>query len=137
MVLMSFGLYGKHDPVHHTHNCKLCRKQLCICKLQALSCASIEYDTHARLYIDEHGCGTAPFIVLACLGDLSLYLTRLPSLQVPADEVVEEKQEPKIDFTYSGQQKLDLGFGPSGSRPAQPVQALSWARLRQVSTAIV
>ncbi|CAL5224911.1 g7676 [Coccomyxa viridis] len=50
---------------------------------------------------------------------------------VPADEVVEEKQEPKIDFTYSGQQTLDLGFGPSGSRPAQPAQALSWPRLRQ------
>ena len=55
-------------------------------------------------------------------------------LQVPADKVVEEKQEPKIDFTYSGQQTLDLGFGPSGSRPAQPVQALSWPRLRQVGT---
>ena len=47
--------------------------------------------------------------------------------------MVEEKQEPKIDFTYSGQQKLDLGFGSSASRPAQPAQALSWARLRQVS----
>ena len=56
---------------------------------------------------------------------------------MPADEVIEEKQEPKIDFTYSGQQKLDLGFGPSGSRPAQPVQALSWARLRQVSMAVI
>jgi hypothetical protein len=52
--------------------------------------------------------------------------------QVPADEVVEVKHEPKIDFTYSGQQKLDLGFGASGGSPAQPVQALSWERLRQV-----
>ncbi len=51
--------------------------------------------------------------------------------------MIEEKQEPKIDFTYSGQQTLDLGFGPSGSRTAQPAQALSWPRLRQVSISSV
>ena len=46
--------------------------------------------------------------------------------------MVEVKHEPKIDFTYSGQQKLDLGFGASGGGPAQPAQALSWERLRKV-----
>lgn len=56
------------------------------------------------------------------------------TLQVPADEVIEVKQEPKIDFTYSGQQKLDLGFGPLGTSSAQPVQTLSWERLRRVGT---
>ncbi len=54
--------------------------------------------------------------------------------QVPVDEVLEEKQEPKIDFTYSGQKKLNLGFGPR--RPPGPGQPgsrqLSWERLRKV-----
>lgn len=59
-------------------------------------------------------------------------------VQVPADEVLEIKQEPKIDFTYSGQQKLDLGFGPSGnSGPQQPVQVLSWERLRKVRLSLL
>ena len=53
------------------------------------------------------------------------------SAQVPADEVVEVKQEPKIDFTYSGQQQLDLGFGPSGRQSGQHAKTLSWARLKQ------
>ena len=52
--------------------------------------------------------------------------------QVPAEEVVEVKQEPKIDFTYSGQQRLDLGFGPSGRQSGQDAKTLSWARLKQV-----
>ena len=53
-------------------------------------------------------------------------------LQVPADEAVEVKQEPKIDFTYSGQQQLDLGFGPSGRQSEQHAKTLSWARLKKV-----
>ena len=53
------------------------------------------------------------------------------SAQVPADVVAEVKQEPKIDFTYSGQQRLDLGFGPSGRQSGQRAKTLSWARLKQ------
>ena len=79
--------------------------------------------SHCFLPYTENGCMRS--------GWLGSHLTTR-TLQVPADEVVEVKHKPKIDFTYSGQQKLDLGFGAFGGSPAQPDQALSWERLRQV-----
>ena len=73
----------------------------------------------------------------SCLASLhfgnTLLLAEVSSgAQVPAEEVVEVKQEPKIDFTYSGQQRLDLGFGASGRQSLQQAKTLSWARLKQV-----
>ena len=56
-------------------------------------------------------------------------------MQVPADTTVEEKQEPKIDFTYSGQKKLNLGFGFGTAKPADAQDSfkqLSWERMRKV-----
>lgn len=54
---------------------------------------------------------------------------------MPDEAALEEKHEPKIDYTYSGQKKLDLGFGFSteASRPAQDMSnQLSWERMRKV-----
>ena len=45
------------------------------------------------------------------------------------------KQEPKIDYTYSGQKKLDLGFGFGTAAPAavqDSAKQLSWERMRKV-----
>ncbi|BDA47164.1 probable DmX-like protein 2 at C-terminar half [Coccomyxa sp. Obi] len=53
---------------------------------------------------------------------------------VPANEEVEVKQEPKIDFTYSGQKKIDLGFGFGTAAPAaaqDSAKQLSWERMRK------
>ena len=47
---------------------------------------------------------------------------------------MEEKQEPKIDFTYSGEKKLDLGFGFGTAKPADAqdtTKQLSWERMRK------
>ena len=49
----------------------------------------------------------------------------------------EESQEPKIDFTYSGEKKLDLGFGFGTAKPADARDAakqLSWERMRKAGT---
>lgn len=57
------------------------------------------------------------------------------SMQVPADEAAEGKQEPKIDYTYSGEKKLDLGFGFGTAAPAaarESAKQLSWERMRKV-----
>ena len=59
----------------------------------------------------------------------------LRSKQVPADGGVEVKQEPKIDYTYSGQKKLDLGFGFGTAASAAALDSaklLSWERMRKV-----
>lgn len=53
---------------------------------------------------------------------------------MPADSAVEEKQEPKIDFTNSGEKKLDLGFGFGTAKPADAqatAKQLSWERMRK------
>lgn len=56
-------------------------------------------------------------------------------MQLPPEEAPEVKAEPKIDFTYSGQKKVDLGFGPSAAAAPAALQGpppLTWEAMRKV-----
>jgi hypothetical protein len=53
-------------------------------------------------------------------------------MQVPADDASEEQRGPKIDFSHSGQKKLDLGFGRWPTQ-AHGSRQISWERLRKVT----
>ena len=55
--------------------------------------------------------------------------------QLPPEELPEARAEPKIDFTYSGQKKVDLGFGPSTAAAPASLQGpplLTWEAMRKV-----
>lgn len=51
-------------------------------------------------------------------------------LQVPPEEAAQAKSEPKYDVTYSGEKKLDLGFGARPAALTGPPE-LTWEAMRK------
>ena len=51
---------------------------------------------------------------------------------MPSEAPPEVKVEAKIDFTFRGEQKLDLGFGVRGGQ--RQAESMSWEALRKAGS---